>query len=180
MDARSPALPARDEQAAILESLFREHYASLCSYAYRHLDSRAQAEEVVQDVFLAVWRLRRRRDLRGVTRAYLFKAVRNRAIDIARDQRRADASQHNLALHEDGRDLAPDAELRRREIARAVRGAVDDLPDRCRDTFLLVRREGLSYREVAEVMGVSAKTVDAQLVRAVKLLRRTLAHLWEG
>jgi len=169
----------RDTQAAILESLFREHYASLCSYAYRHVGSRAHAEEVVQDVFLSVWKLRQRRNLADIKRSYLFKAVRNRALDSARDHRRATDLRHRLTLYEARHDDRPDVDMRQREIARAVKEAVQDLPDRCRETFLLVRQDGLTYREAATVLGVSAKTVDAQLVRAAKLLRKRLAHVRE-
>lgn len=158
------------------EEVFRATYAELCTYARRYVDDDATAEDVVQEVFAAVWENRADRPVSDLGPAYLYRAVRNRALNRVRDGERTES----LDAPE-----APDAETslgardvrRRREVASAVDEAVDDLPPRCRQVFLLVRERGLSYREAAERLDLSPSTVETQMGRALRRLRESLAPL---
>ena len=172
---RSAALRERlraGDRAAV-EELFREHYAALVGFADGYVRSTAVAEEIVQDVFLNLWRGRERLAGEGTLRAYLFQAVRNRALNHLRHARHV--ARHAAAAPRD--DAVPalgDALLVEAELAAAARAAVDALPERCREVFLLSRAHDLSYAEIARALDISVKTVETQMGRALKAIRRAL------
>ncbi|MFL5579389.1 MAG: RNA polymerase sigma-70 factor [Gemmatimonadaceae bacterium] len=164
---------------AAVEELFRDHYAALVGFADGYVRSGAVAEEIVQDVFLNLWRGRDRLAGEGTLRAYLFQAVRNRALNHLRHARHV--ARHAAAAPRD--DSAPalgDALLVEAELAAAVRAAVDALPERCREVFLLSRGHNLSYVEIARTLEISVKTVETQMGRALKAIRRALLPYLEG
>ena len=164
---------ARGDRDAF-ELLFREHYAALVRFAEGLLRSQDSAEDVVQDVMLNVWRQRETLHVEDSARAYLFRSVRNRALNQLRNERvRRDAIPH---LESEVQPAAGgDANLVEEELASAIRDAVAALPPRCREVFELSRGQGLRYSEIAAVLGISIKTVETQMGRALKSLRGRLA-----
>ena len=156
------------------ERLFRTHYAALVAFATGMVGSADAAEDVAQEVFIAVWRRRAEMPPDVVSRAYLYKAVRHRALNAIRHERiarqAAEPPEHSFASSAD-RDLIHD------EAEAAVRAAISRLPDRARLMFTLSRDEGLTYAEIASVTGVSVKTVETQMGRALRALRHSLAGL---
>ena len=164
---------AGDESA--FEALFHEYHAPLCSFAYRYVEGRDVAEEIVQEVFLFVWERRETWDVRESVKTYLFTSVRNAAVSYLRHEgvvRRYEAQ--SLDLFAPSGDLA-DERLRSNELAAAVQKAVKQLPDRCQLVFTLHREQGLTYAEIARVLGISEKTVEVHMGRALKGLRKALA-----
>lgn len=170
--------------AAHVEALFREHYRALVTFAARYTLRRDAAEDVVQEVFLRLWE-RFERDGVGasateVTRSYLFSAVRYHALPLLRRGRLARrwSEREAQVLRLDG--AAPthasdaDAALDRDDLARTVRRAVAGLSDKTRVVFLLSRERGFTYAEIAEVLGISVKTVELHMTRALKALRAAL------
>ena len=158
-----------------LEELFRLHYAPLCRFADRYLRDRAGAEDLVQDLFAALWANRTRLDLRGSVRTYLFTAVRNRALNVRkhqlveRDWNRDESVSDIRVLHRAPR--RPDELLDEREQQDRLRAAIALLPERCRLVMQLRWQEQMSYAEIAAVMGVSIKGVEIQLARGLATLR---------
>jgi RNA polymerase sigma-70 factor, ECF subfamily len=180
--ATGPAPPHDALDDVAFERLFRAEYASLVRFMRNWIDESATAEDLVQDVFAAAWRNRSRLD-GGAPRAYLFRAARNRALNHLRDRRVRRAADHRLAgahdetlLRAAGAPPAPraDAALEAARTAAAIRQAVDALPTRCRMIFRMSRDHGLSYREIAASLGLSVKTVETQMGRALQALRRSL------
>jgi RNA polymerase sigma-70 factor, ECF subfamily len=159
------------------EALFHAYHAPLCAFAYRYLAARDLAEEVVQEVFLLVWERRETLDVRTSVRSYLFTAVRNASLSYLRHERVVrrretevrDLLQAHAAAHQ------PDTV--EAETMALVRQAIDRLPERCRLAFTLHREQGLTYAEVAGVLGISPRTVEVQIGRALKSLRGALADL---
>jgi RNA polymerase sigma-70 factor (ECF subfamily) len=164
----------RQSDHAAFEALFREHYASLVGVAERMLRRRETAEEIVQDVLLEIWRRRETLVIEESPRAYLFRATRNRALNAIRHERLVDRSAH-LVRGETLSAPPTSAGAAESEIEEAVRAAVAELPDRCREVFELSRGSGLRYAEIAAVMGISVKTVEAQMGKALRTLRTRLA-----
>jgi RNA polymerase sigma-70 factor (ECF subfamily) len=170
--------PASDARRAAFEALFREYHARLCGFAYRFVHSRDVAEELVQEVFLYLWEHWERWDAGAPARTYLFTAVRNAAVSYLRHQRVVQRSEPDLVdLFSRSRPTA-DADLRGAELGAALGRAIARLPERCRLVFTLSREQGLTYNEVADVLGISVKTVEMQMGRAYKALRRYLAPYW--
>jgi RNA polymerase sigma-70 factor (ECF subfamily) len=172
---------AGDEHA--YEELFHRHYLELCRYAARISPGPGVAEEIVQEVFLKVW-LRRER-LREVTtlRSYLYAAVRNHAFNqIKRNGYEERWRQGKASEQVDAPAAAAgaDDEVRAAELTVAIERALASLPNRCRQAFLLQRREHMSVAEIAEAMAIAPKTVEVQIGNALKLLRRHLAEWLQG
>lgn len=155
------------------ESVFKSYYPQLVGIAESMLRERAAAEDVVQDVMVELWRRRENIDVETSLRAYLFRAVRNRALNQLRHQKVAPRADPDAAERVSGKST--DGDFATREINQALRRAVAGLPDRCRDVFELSRIQGLSYAEIARVLEISVKTVEAQMGKALRVLREELA-----
>ena len=161
-----------DERA--FDEIFRTWYAPLVRAAEVMLRERAVAEEVVQEVMLELWRRRDRLDPNGSAQAYLFQATRNRALNHLRHLQVQRKAVPQLA-GEEARDATAPSRLVAQEIHTALRDALGELTPRCREVFELSRVHGLKYGEIAETLGVSVKAVEAQMGKALRVLRERLA-----
>lgn len=188
-DRISPAWPAVPSEGELLDRLragehqafeviFRAHYPQLVGLAEAILRARAPAEDVAQDVMLELWRRRQEIALETSLRAYLLRATRNRALNQIRHRRVAERARSETA----GQSAAPaaDEDLAAQELRAAVARAVSDLPERCREVFELSRVHGLKYAEIAQVLGISIKTVETQMGRAIRVLRQRLSPWLSG
>ena len=184
--ASSPARSTVDDRAllaamaggdhAAFDALFRAYYASLVGFAQTLVRERALAEELSQDVMLELWRRRESLVLQESLRAYLFQSTRNRALNHLRHERIERTRQPDVEP-EASMAPPPDHEMAERDIDAAVRQAVAKLPPRCREVFEASRVQGLTYGEIAAVLGISIKTVEAQMGKALRILREELAPL---
>lgn len=155
------------------EALFRAHYKPLCAFANGYLADADKSEDLVQELFIRLWLDREKLTVTSSIKAYLFAAVRNRclnALKVAVRMRRVSDQQDALA--EEG--FTEDEHTER--IAR-VQAAVAGLPDERRKVFTMCRFDGLKYAEVAARLGISVKTVENQMGKALKDLRVELADL---
>lgn len=150
----------------------REQHAVLCSYAYRYVRSREAAEEVVQDVLFRIW-CQRGRLTEVELLPYTYRSVANAAISRVRSER----AMHTRDLHLEraAAEVDPPSQVdASQDLEAHVLQAIEDLPDRCRLVFLLSRDAGLTYAAIAQRLGISPKTVENQIVRALRLLRAAL------
>ncbi|MFO7262438.1 MAG: RNA polymerase sigma-70 factor [bacterium] len=161
--------------AASIEALFRAHYSRLCDFVNCYVRSPETASDLVQDLFVHLWERCDAGDVPLLTTAYLYTAARNRALKHLRHRRVVARWAERVASAPLPTGPQADERLRTREMAEAIRRAIDALPDRCRQIFLLSREKYLSYAEIAEVLGISVKTVETQMWRALKSLRKSLA-----
>lgn len=162
---------APDERWPAFEAMVREQYGTLCAYAYRYGHDRDAAEEVVQDALFRVWQHRDRLADVDLIR-YTFRSTANAAISRWRSER-AEQRRDAKLRQENIDDVAPPPELPDDLEARA-RDAIEALPERCRLVFLLSRDAGLTYPAIAERLGISVKTVENQMVKALRRLRVAL------
>jgi RNA polymerase sigma-70 factor, ECF subfamily len=169
----SQAAPRPD--AFDFETTFRTYYDALVALAAWYVGSTETAEEIVDDVFLALWTQRERWSAHESVRGYLFTATRNRALNAARDRR------NRTRLLQGKTEVLPlarveaDSVVRERELALAIERAVAALPPRARTILTLHRQAGLSFAEIAELLRLSPRTVEGHLASALKHLRRRLA-----
>ncbi|HEX6053703.1 MAG TPA: RNA polymerase sigma-70 factor [Gemmatimonadaceae bacterium] len=161
-----------DTQA--FDAIFRTWYGPLVGTAERMLRDRAVAEELVQDVMLELWRRRETLAPGSSPQAYLFQATRNRVLNHLRHLKIAQRSEPEIQSESAPASSADEAVVAQ-EVGVAVQHAIQSLPDRCREVFELSRVHGLKYSEIASQLGISVKTVEAQMGKALRTLRERLA-----
>lgn len=164
----------KEGDAAAYEQIFRTYYVPLCRYAHSLAGSRDEAEELVQQVFVKIWDMRTRLDVHSSLKSYLYRAVHNHFMNLARKTKvrmmYEDTMKHLLPGSQD-----PDDRARWSELQRRLETALEKLPEQCRLIFRLNRFEELRYREIADVLGLSVKTVENQMGKALRILRAELA-----
>jgi len=170
----------RRGDSTAFEALFLAYYERLVRFTYGYVKTRSGAEEVVQDVFLNIWAQRERWEVQGAVRTYLYAATRNCALNRIRrselEQRWADGA----GDEKDVTAIVPrvpqaNEQTELAELDAAIQRAIEQLPPRCRETFVLSRQHHLSYEQIADVMDISVKTVQEQIARALRALRASLA-----
>ena len=166
-------LRAGDRDA--FEVVFRAYYPKLADYANGLVRSRDSAEDVVQEVFVALWTQRERLTSPDNLVGYLYRAVRNRSLNQIRHRRMVTDWQARAAAEEPASAPPADKETENTEIRTAVNAAVSKLSPRCREVFQLSRDRGLTYPEIAATLGISIKTVETLMGRALKGIRERLA-----
>lgn len=164
----------RIDDTTALDELMALYWEDLVRYAWSIVDSADDAEDIAQQVFLQLWRRRRQFEHRGAgVRSYLLRIARNLSLN---EQRRRLVIRNAAPRLRDSiaRQPTPVESLEEAELKAAVQVALDELPPRRREVYTLIRFHGLSYREAAEVMGISPQTVANQLSSALAELRRSL------
>jgi RNA polymerase sigma-70 factor (ECF subfamily) len=174
MDDRELLKRVQSGDEAAYDSVFRAWYASLVRVAAALLHDRDAAEEVAQDVMHELWRRKHLISEDVSLRAYLLRAVRNRALNHLRHLKVRRQTEPDVeALYDT--PLASDQPVVAKELAEAVQLALADLPPRCREVFELSRVHGLRYAEIAQALDISEKTVEAQMGKALRIMRARLA-----
>lgn len=163
-----------------MELLFQRYYAYLCRSAYRVLADSVLVEDLVQEVFYELWK--RRGDLRITTslKAYLRRATVNKTLNYIRDHRKVRFEQEEEVTLSAQRPGAAQR-LEAAELQQLIDRSIDALPERCRIVFILSRFEDMTYKEIAGQLGISEKTVENQISKALRLLREALGpYLMQG
>lgn len=160
-----------DENA--FNSLFRHFYTYLVHFSADIVHAKDPAEEIVSDVFVKIWQ--QRHDITRIEklRIFLFIAVKNRSFNYLRNYpsaRTVELTQVHAAgaLH----DTGPEEEMIFAELQALLNQAIEELPDQCRRIFKLIKEDRLKYKEVAEILQISPRTVETQLYRAIKKIRK--------
>jgi RNA polymerase sigma-70 factor, ECF subfamily len=183
----SEPIEAQDEDASLATRIlagdreafaaaFRAYAASLHTFAAGYLGSTEDAADLVQDVFVRLWRGGTGRECRGTVRAYLYTAVRNGALNRLRNGRRR--AQLDGEVERSFADSfvvqlpAPDEGDAFEVQIAAVQDAIGRLPEKHRVVFLLRWQHGCSYAEIASILGIPLKTVEGRIGKALRLLRR--------
>jgi RNA polymerase sigma-70 factor (ECF subfamily) len=166
----------REGNIGAFETLFRVYYQPLCNLAMSLLKDADTAEEVVQDFFFNYWKNREEIFIRVSVRAYLFNAVRNASLKyLERQGVRRRYAERVLAENPEAKQVLLTDEIEARELQREIDQALASLPERCRVIFRMSRYEGIKYQDIAEELSVSVKTVEADMTKTLKVLRKRLA-----
>lgn len=165
----------KNDDEVAFRALFDKYFIPLCRNASLFIRDQGIAEEVVLDVLTNLWDGRCRIEITSSVRLYLFRSVRNRSLNYLRDAR------YNFRL-DDLDDYIPDkgdAEwLETEELDYFIQEAILSLPDRCREIFTDSRAKCKSHKEIAEEYGISVKTVETQITRAIKRIRTHLSDIY--
>jgi len=165
-------LAAGDDSA--YDAVFRAWYAPLVRFVEAMLRQHDEAEEVAQDVMLELWQQRAQIDPERPVQAWLFRAARNRALNVIRHGKVRDASAPTLVAMSPA-PAPSDAQVSAFEMQAAMHEALAELPPRCREVFTLSRVQGLRNAQIAEELGVSVKAVEGHMARALRSFRERLA-----
>lgn len=172
------------DQSAFNEVYFK-YYEVLCQKAFRRLPDKASIEEIVQDVFITLWKKASTLSEDTNVLAWLFTVLRNKVLhELRTESRRAKYNQaYEALMRHEVAVLYTNSDINK--IANRIDYAVSQLPDQPRTAFVLSRYEHLSYKEIAERMGISIKTVEKHMSKALHDLREMLQdlhvvepHLW--
>ena len=158
----------RGDQKAF-DTLFRRYYPMLCAYGHRFVELE-DAEEIVEDSLLWIWENRETLVIESSLNSYLFKMVYRRALNKLAH---IDATQRaDTRFYEEMQEMLQDTDYYQiEELAKRIEDAVAALPESYREAFVMHRFRDMSYKEIAEILGISPKTVDYRIQQALKQLR---------
>jgi RNA polymerase sigma-70 factor (ECF subfamily) len=163
----------REEGEPAMKWLFEEYYTYLYQTIYRLVPDRGVCEDLTQETFFELWKKRQSLQIRQSIKAYLRRSAINRTLNFIRDQRikTGDAVEDQVV---ESRLTSALEEMEHAELESLINTAIEGLPDRCRQVFVLSRFEKKTYPEIANDLGLSVKTVENQISKALKLLRNVV------
>jgi RNA polymerase sigma-70 factor, ECF subfamily len=171
-EAISTLLAQRDESA--FEQVFKTHFKRLHAYAFTILRDEVEAEETVQQVFYKLWERNENLSFNGSVSAYLYRAVHNESLNNIKHQKVRSNHQLHVAYSMKNEVEHPAKKVLAGELEKKIHVALNELPEQCRTIFQMSRFDELKYREIADKLGISVKTVENQMGKALKLMRAKL------
>lgn len=156
------------------DKIYVTYFSRMCRFAKEYVLSDEDAENIVQDVFLLLWEKRDVLDVQVSLISYLFSLVKNRCLDYLRRQVIVENYKQELSAKLSALEQLNVTIGSEEDVERAIRVAIDKLPERCREIFIKSRIEGKKYREIAEELDLSVNTVENQMGIALKKLRMEL------
>ena len=174
MAARERNIDIRMDKRAF-EELFRSFFPSLVLFAQKFVPDQDTAKEIVHNVFLNLWEKREQVDMGSSLKSYLFTSVNNRCLNYIRDQKKFDKDETRFQRLDSTEFSDGVDRLEEQELEQRIYDALQSLPEKCREIFMLNRFEGLKYAEIAEKLNISVKTVETQMSKGLKILREKLA-----
>lgn len=162
--------------AADYELLFRHNFKGLCFFAQKYVKDFENAKEIVQDAFVILWEKRTGMDTDRSVKSYLTTTIHNKCHNYLRDNRKFNTevlSLENLAQPDGYEQHDKLVEI---ELVEDIKKAINELPEKCRQIFQMSRNENLKYHEIADKLGISVKTVETQMSKALQHMRLRLAE----
>lgn len=156
------------------DEIYHLYYPRLILFAVKLTGNREESEEIIQDVFVRFWLKEGSLNIKFSIKAYLFRSVHNACLDYLKKEKVQQKNNNTIFsfFHETIEFSDP---ILQEELENAIHKSIEELPDQCKNVFLLHREKELTYREIAEHLNISVKTVETHIFRAVKSLRKSLA-----
>lgn len=173
-----------DKTEIIYKKLFHKYYPSLLFYATRILNDEVEAEDVVQNVFVELWKQKDSMEFGEQIQSFLYRAVYTRSLNAIkhRNVRRGYSNimqeineKRTDFYHPDNNEII--RKIEDKELRKQIYDAIDELPDKCKKVFKLSYLHHLRNKEIADIMEISLRTVEAHMYKALKFLRDKLEHL---
>ena len=157
----------------LFEQLFNEYFVQLTNFARSYVKDEDAAKELAQDAFINLWQKKEEIDKNKSIKSYLFTTVRNRSLNYIRDNKKYKSEYLDIEL-EKSNDYFDSDILTSKELQERITASINSLPEKCRRVFKMSRFEDLKYKEIAEELNISIKTVENQMGKALKVLRKDL------
>ncbi len=168
----------KNNSKAVFDFVFTYYYSSLCAYARRWVRDEDTAEDLVQDFFVHLWIEGHRLEITSSLKSYLFASIRNRSINhLKHNQVKKQYENYITDLRSESLQ-STEWEFSEAELTELIKKAMEKLPPRCREIFCLSRFEGKNNVTIAEMLGISKRTVELQISNALKILRTELKDYW--
>ncbi|MGF1669011.1 MAG: RNA polymerase sigma-70 factor [Balneolaceae bacterium] len=165
-----------DEDA--FRKMFEIYYPGLCLFATKYVKNTGYARDIVQEVYLKIWDNHSDFEINSSLKAYLYQAVRNQSLNYLKKHKRTQNLEEQYAnqfsVQTDFQTAGRSDELPVEKLSKKIWECVDLLPERRKTVFILSRKHGLTYPEIAEVMGITRKTVENQMGMALQFLKEKL------
>jgi RNA polymerase sigma-70 factor (ECF subfamily) len=165
-------MPFKNE--AELNLFFNQEYDNILLIALRILKNTAEAEDMVQDCFIKMWNTRDTLNLSGSSSAYLKRMVRNKCIDVLRSKKDSIQFIENISDFDNIIQIENNGQ---EDKFTLVNNTIDNLPEKCRQIFVLSKFENMTYKEISEKLNLSQKTVENQISIALKKIRNSLKQI---
>jgi len=160
-----------DERA--FQFLFRKYYSMMCCFANKYLNDSELAEETVQDMFVKIWEKRETLNIETSVKHYFFRSVRNHCLNQIQHEK-IKKQYANMVLETTHQENDPDRYYLEVGLIQRIDKCIDSLPPKRKEIFRLSREQGMKYKEIADTLNISVKTVEAQMGLALKHLRYEL------
>ncbi|HHC81059.1 MAG TPA: RNA polymerase sigma-70 factor [Flavobacteriia bacterium] len=158
-----------DTQA--FKKIFGLYYTSLCTYILQFTNDRTNAEDIVQDTFIKLWDKRNTIQINTSLKSYLFRSAHNAYVDTFRKRKQHESLLEKLKYDALISQLDENNFIHHQKIEK-IKVVIETLPKRCKEILLLSKQKGLKNKEIATILGISIKTVEAQLSIAFQKIRK--------
>ena len=160
------------------EKVFRQYYTPLKQYAFSITGQKEAAEEVIQDTFYMIWKDRGKIQILQSFHSYLYKSVRNRSLQYLEHLHVREQYQENVLMQNiSAVEPSPDELLEYKELEKILAQTLQKLPERCRQIFQMHRINGIKYKDIAASLSISVKTVEADMTKAYRALRKEVDRI---
>ena len=161
----------RSDGEKAISILYDEYFHYLYITVFRILKEEEGSKDIVQAVFIEMWKRRDQLNIDSSLKQYLKRSAINKSLNYIRKNKRiVDTMEDldNISLFDKERFLE---RIEVKDLEQKINAAIDSLPEKCRLVFVLSRYENMSHRQIAEKMDISTKTVENQITKALKILR---------
>ena len=159
------------------EEVFRRYYSPLCWYAASIIGSVQAGEEIVEELFYVLWRDREHLQVFHSLKSYLYRAVRNESVQYCEHKYVEERYSRSVPTEsEEDTTSDPQVQMEYRELQMMIGHTLDNLPERRAKIFKMHRMQGKKYAEIATELSLSVKTVEAEMTKALRMLRTELEH----
>lgn len=163
----------KQDDIKAFEELYNRYWSDLIDAAYRRLQSRQKAEDIIQDIFVSLYQKRHTLDITVSLKAYLYQALKFKVLNVYRDELTRTACKKEIFFT--GQCKNDSAEYcDAKELNHRIGQVLSTLPDKCREAFLLSREQNLSNKDISQGMNISVSTVEKHIGKALRILRNNL------
>jgi len=161
----------KNKELAIFEQIFNEYFTPLTYFCYKYIENKQASEDIVQELFVKLWQHSETLEINISLKNYLYRWAANSSLNYLKHQKIKLKYQHFVEKELENQIQEADDKLATSELEEKLTNAINKLPEKCREVFILSRYENLKYQEIADKLQISVKTVENQISKALKTLR---------
>ncbi len=174
IDERKLIIRLSEGDETAFEILFRHYYPGLVIYASKFVQDRTEAEEIVQEFFIRLWEKHHKVKSSSTLKSYVFQSVKNSSLNYIRDKKVSLPIIEELVQKSNSELIFNQDLYVASELQRKIESAVNNLPEKCREVFLMSRFRNMKNDEIAQELNISKRTVETHISNAIKVLKTEL------